>query len=123
MWEFAPAGGLQVPESPAVLDVQDVLVTLRTELAEEVGVTAALQDARAVALVLDEAASSLDVVVRASIAGPGPVLSITGEHAWECAQARWVIIDGVAAFLASASGGVIEPTLEIARYLGWLAAD
>jgi 8-oxo-dGTP pyrophosphatase MutT (NUDIX family) len=120
MWEFAPAGGLQVSRS--ALDLEGVLVTLRAELREEVGVTAALHEARAVALVLDEAASSLDVVVRASVRGPAPALSIAGEHAWECARARWVPLEGVASFLLDAPGGVIEPTWAIARFLGWVSA-
>lgn len=117
MWEFAPAGGLQA--SAALVHLDGVLVTLRAELGEEVGVRAALHDARAVALVHDEVASSLDVVVRASLAGPAPVLSIAGEHAWECARARWVGVGDVASFLETAPGGVIEPTLAIASFLGW----
>ncbi|MFI4882722.1 MAG: NUDIX hydrolase [Phycisphaerales bacterium JB064] len=120
MWEFAPAGGLHVPERRGALGLGHVLETLRTELAEEVGVTAHLEQARAVALVADADARSLDIIVRAHIAGPAPVLRIGGEHAWECSEARWVFVDEVASFLRDAEGGVIEPTLEIARWLGWM---
>ena len=119
MWEFAPAGGLQVPDSPSVLDLQDVLRTLRAELAEEVGIRKPLRDAKAIAVVLDRDASSADIVVRATIEGPAPALSIAGEHAWECAQACWVGTDRLAGFLGSAPGGVIKPTMAIAKFLGW----
>lgn len=119
MWEFAPAGGLHVPDSPSVLDLQDVLRTLRAELAEEVGIRKPLRNARAAAIVSDRAASSADIVVRATIEGPAPALSIAGEHAWECSQACWVGTDRLAGFLESAPGGVIGPTKAIARFLGW----
>lgn len=120
MWEFAPAGGLHVPESPATLGLDDIMGTLRAELAEEVGVSGTLLGAQAVALVSDEDASSVDIIVRASLDGPAPGLSIPAEHAWECAQARWIAVDRVAEFLGSAPGGVIEPTFAIARFLGWV---
>ncbi|UYV14124.1 MAG: hypothetical protein NCW75_07485 [Phycisphaera sp.] len=119
MWEFAPAGGLHVPESPSVLDLNGVMRTLRAELAEEVGVTSPLQDARVVASVVDRAARSVDIIVRATIGGPAPALSSAGEHAWECAEARWVAVERVPGFLGSAPGGVIEPTLAVARFLDW----
>lgn len=119
MWEFAPAGGLQVPESPSALDLQAVLRTLRAELAEEVGIQHSLRNARTVAIVSDRAASSADIVVRATIEGPAPTVSITGEHAWECSQACWVEIDRLTEFLGSAPGGVIGPTMAITSFLDW----
>lgn len=120
MWEFAPAGGLHAPDRQGTLGLDRVLQTLRAELAEEVGVTSSLERARAVALVADAAARSLDIIVRAHISGNAPELRIAGEHAWECWEARWVFVDEVGRFLRSAEGGVIEPTLGIACWLGWM---
>jgi hypothetical protein len=120
MWEFAPAGGLHVPASPAVLGLDDVMATLRAELVEEVGVEAPLGGAQAVALVADAEARSLDVIVRARIAGEAPPLRIGGAHAWECAEALWVAISELPAVFDGCQGGVITPTVEVARWLGWL---
>lgn len=117
MWEFAPAGGLEASASPASLDLEGVMRTLRTELREEVGVVSPLCDARAIGLVFDPRARSLDVIVRARIEGEPPPLRTGGEHAWECADARWIDAAELDRMLATLEGGVIEPTLEIARHL------
>lgn len=119
MWELAPAGGVHVPKLPTTLGLDDILGTLRAELAEEVGVTKPLRNTRAVAFVADGAASSVDIVLRATLDGPAPALFIAAERAWECTQAQWVVLERVAEFLQSAPGGFIEPTLAIARFLGW----
>ncbi len=119
MWEFAPAGGLHVPQSPITLGLQDILGTLRAELAEEVGITQRLHDTKAIALVADHDARSVDIIVRGRLDGEAPKPSILGTHAWESAQARWIGLETLAAFLESAPGGAIEPTLVIARFLGW----
>jgi|GEM_PF-6854483 len=121
MWEFAPAGGLHVPASPSVLDLADIMQTLRAELAEEVGINDPPRDPVAIAVVSDQTASSVDIVVRALIDGPAPALSIAGEYSWECSQAKWVHLDQVTGFLGLAPGGVIEPTLAIARFVGWFS--
>lgn len=120
MWEFAPAGGLRVPAVPSVVGLGAVMETLCAELAEEVGVDAPLRGARPVALVVDPAACSVDVIVRASIDGAAPPLRIAGEHAWECAEAKWVAVAEVGSFLGACRGAVIEPALCVARWLGWM---
>lgn len=121
MWEFAPAGGLHAVDAPATLSIDHVLRTLKAEMFEEVGITPTLLGARAIGAVTDARAASLDIIVRARIDGEAPSLKIDGEHAWECADARWVPIEELSTFFRSTEGGVIEPTLEIARYLGWIS--
>lgn len=119
MWEFAPAGGLHVPERSGVFGLHHVLETLLTELDEEVGVRAPLRGARAVGLVVDGGARSVDVVVRSGLEGAAPPLRTSGEHAWECSEARWIPIDVFDDVLDRLEGGVIEPTRAIARWLRW----
>ena len=120
MWEFAPAGGLHAVDPPALLSINNVLETLHAELREEVGIETTLSDAHAIGMVTDASASSVDIVVRARIDGEAPPLTIDGENVWECADARWVPIEDLDAFFDSAEGGVIEPTLQIARYVRWM---
>lgn len=122
MWEFAPAGGLHAPNSRDTLHLDDFLHTLREELAEEAGITQPPHDARAIALVADQAATSVDIIVHARLEGAAPAPAVSGDHAWECIQACWVGIEQLDAFLATAPGGVIEPTRAIARFLGWTLA-
>lgn len=120
MWEFAPAGGLHAVEGPAVLGMPQVLWALRAELEEEVGIGTPLLEARVVGLVADAAACSVDVIVRARLANGTPMPARRGEHDWEYSSVRWVPVEGFRAFVASAPGGVIEPTRVVARWLGWL---
>ncbi|MEQ8316544.1 MAG: NUDIX domain-containing protein [Phycisphaerales bacterium] len=117
MWEFAPAGGLESPESSGSLGLEGIMQTLRAELREEVGVASPLCDARAIGIVFDSRARSLDVVIRARIEGETPTLQPGAERAWECADARWVDAARLERTLEELDGGVIEPTLEIARHL------
>ncbi len=119
MWEFAPAGGLHPADNSAVLSLEDVLKTLNAELSEEVGIDRDITNAQSIGVVADVQASSMDIVVRAAIPGSAPKITIHGEHAWECADARWVPIEKLDMFLKSADGGVIGPTWAIARHLGW----
>jgi len=119
-WEFAPAGGLHPVEAPAVLTIQHVLDTLAAEFAEEVGIAAKLQHPRPIGLIADASASSVDIVVRASVDAAESEFRIAGDHAWEITEARWVPTEALPSFLASARGGVIEPTITIARRLGWV---
>ena len=120
MWEFAPAGGLHPTQSPRTLGLAHVLDTLRAELLEEVGVEDQLEHARATAVVADPDAKSMDIIVRAQLSGVAPILRIQGDHAWECSEARWVPIAHVPSFMRAAPGGVIQPTLAMAHYLGWV---
>lgn len=122
MWEFAPAGGLHAVHGPAHLGLEHVLSTLRDELAEEVGITAALQTPAVRAVVLDGLARSADIVVEAWLAGTPRPVTPAGEHHWECQAARWQPIETLGAFLGQAPGGVIAPTLAIARHMGWIAS-
>ncbi|MCW5757682.1 MAG: NUDIX hydrolase [Phycisphaeraceae bacterium] len=121
MWEFAPAGGLHSVQAPASLGLEQVLSTLTCELAEEAGINAPLEGVRAVALVADAEADSVDVIVRARLAGEAPGPAPGGAHEWEYSCLRWVPLDGFGAFAASEPGGMIEPTLVVARWLGWLS--
>lgn len=120
MWEFAPAGGLHPVANTSVLGLNHVLRTLRAELLEEVGIDVPLQNVQPIAVVADPTARSMDIAVRAQLPGEAPKPRIQGEHAWECSEATWVPISEVARFLLSAPGGAIEPTVALARWLGWL---
>ena len=117
MWEFAPAGGLEVPVSSGAFGLEAVVDTLRAELDEEVGVGSPLVDARAIGLVFDPLARSLDVIIRARIEGEPPPLRTGEDRAWECADARWIRLAELGQELATLEGGVIEPTLTIADVL------
>lgn len=119
MWEFAPAGGLGVPETDGFFGLGHVLDTLHAELSEEVGVMQRVEGARAVAVAMDRGARSADIIVRARLDGPAPPLRVPAEHAWECMEACWAPIAGLSGFFDRAEGGVIEPTLAVARWLGW----
>ncbi|MFI4916376.1 MAG: hypothetical protein ACIAS6_07720 [Phycisphaerales bacterium JB060] len=119
MWEFAPAGGLHIPERPGVFGLHHVLETLSTELNEEVGVRSPLRGARAIGLVVDAVARSVDVVVRTALEGAAPPLRTSDEHAWECSEAQWIPVDAFDDVIDHLVGGVIEPTRAIARHLGW----
>ena len=120
MWEFAPAGGLHPAASPAMQGIDEVLVTLRNELCEEIGIEPGLGNARVAGLVVDPLARSVDVVVRAEIDAIDPLPVVDEQHEWECAEARWVPIASLAGFFRDAPGGVIEPTIAIADEFGWL---
>ncbi len=118
MWEFAPAGGLGEPQSPT-FGIEGVLPTLAAELNEEVGIADPLCDQQTIGLVVDPHARSVDIVIRAEVANGLPSLRTDGAHAWECIDARWVPIQEFEQETAQFDGGVIEPTLAIARHLGW----
>lgn len=120
MWEFAPAGGLALAPSPSTLGLDHVLSTLRAEMREEVGLSEALLAPRTIGVVIDPAAHSVDIVVRARLSNPSPMLRVDEDRRWECAEARWVAVEALGEFLAVAPGGVIEPTRAIGRGLGWV---
>lgn len=120
MWELAPAGGLHAVEGRALIGFGHVLATLAAELQEEAGIVAPLLGARAVALVADPFARSVDIIVRARLEEASTPPEASGAHEWEYSSLRWVPIVGFGAFASSARGGVIEPTLAVARWLGWI---
>lgn len=116
LWEFGPSGGVAPPrDDRSTLSHDDLLAQLRAEIAEETGLSPNVTDARAVALLHDDAAFSVDVVFLLRLGEP--VEALAAAPTWEYPEARWVPVDAVAAFFAA--NRVIPPARALAAFLGW----
>lgn len=116
LWEIGPAGGLDPAGDPRELGPGDVQAALRTEIHEEIGLEVDARAARLLGVCSDEAARSLDIVMRLDLPGPLPLLR-HGEG-WEYQDAAWIAIDQLPPFVAEHA--LIPPSLAIMMSLGWI---
>lgn len=116
LWECAPSGGLDAPAGRGNrLELGDVIEAFRRESDEELGLRHETAQPRAVALLRDPIASSLEIVVEARAetdhAG-GPTLDDLGTRPitrnWEYDDARW-FTDAEIAELVRRSPDVLTP--------------
>jgi hypothetical protein len=121
LWETAPAGGVAAGEPPSA---QVVLGALLAEGREELGVDAASAAPRArfLAVIEDDLAHSVDLLVRLSWPGAAPEtwsLPPAREARWEYAESRWITTDDARDLLAHASSAaeLTPPTRWVLEHL------
>jgi 8-oxo-dGTP pyrophosphatase MutT (NUDIX family) len=116
MWEIGPAGGLDPAGDRSELGLSDVQAALQSEIREEIGLDLDVRAARLIGVCSDEAARSLDIVMRVDLGGPLPLLR-HGEG-WEYQDAGWVPVEQLPAFVRERQ--LIAPSLAIMMSLGWI---
>jgi isopentenyldiphosphate isomerase len=110
-WEIAPAGGVG---AGVPLSVESVLSALGAEAREELGITvdASSSAARFIAVIEDDTASSVEIIVR--LFWPAPFdaawkMPESREAAWEYSAAKWLTSDDVWFTLDDRSGEPLTP--------------
>ncbi len=126
MWEIAPAGGVSVPpRSVAELGPEVLRDTLADEAHEELGLDLDVSAARPVAVVRDDVARSVDVIVRldwpssGGIIDPRASVCTLGRDDWEYVDTAFLSRSDAAAFDKRASGEIVGPMRVVLRWLGW----
>ncbi len=124
LWEIAPAGGVCVPPlSVSELHEAALRDTLADEAHEELGLNLDTAAARPLAIVQDEIARSVDLIMR--LDWPGGVIDPRagvcgpGRSDWEYVEVAWLSRAHAAAFDARAAHDIVGPMRIVLRWLGW----
>lgn len=123
MWEIAPAGGVNTPQSPWTnLGPETFADALAEEAREELGLTIDPAGTRPVAIVIDETARSVDVIVAHSwphIINPKKPVACAAGCTWEYLDTCWLSRDDAQVFDRDHAASIV-PVMRIAlRWLGW----
>lgn len=137
-WEIAPAGGIDGVVDRSVLaraaagervDLGErvVVAALLEEAREELGLEIDPAGCRAVCIVRDEVARSVDVIVRVdwprpidprrAVCGGGGFCA--GGNGWEYTDSAWLSRADAPGFEARAAGSLVGPMRAALRWAGW----
>lgn len=140
MWEIAPAGGIGVPRQSGggegeagVTELASgaLTETLVEEAQEELGIDVreCCGTPRAVAIVRDELARSVEVIVRAEWARPiDPRRAVcasgsggcgAGASAWEYSDSAWLARREAREFDRRSAEAIVGPMRAVLRWMGW----
>ena len=116
MWEIGPAGGVEPQDDDERVSIDRIRAALGAEIVEEIGVAIDTSKARCIGVCSDDAARSLDIVLRIDLDGAAP----QPRHGagWEYQDAAWVAIEDLPRFTAERA--TIAPSRAIMRALGWI---
>ncbi len=117
MWEIGPAGGIEPRDGQRELGLEEIRGALAAEIAEEIGLPVDVGSARAIGICSDDAARSLDIIMRVQLPS-GPAPEPRHGEGWEYDDAAWVAIDDLPAF--TRAHDVIEPSLAAMTGMGWI---
>lgn len=125
MWEIAPAGGVSAPPGTvSELGVAALQSTLADEAREELGLELDVSAARPIAIVRDDVARSVDVIVRldwpwsGGVIDPRASVCRLGRDDWEYVDTAFLSRTDAAAFDARAAGEIVGPMRVALRWLG-----
>jgi 8-oxo-dGTP pyrophosphatase MutT (NUDIX family) len=128
LWELAPSGGVK-PPPPNVdrLSIHSLGLALAEEAEEELGMTLAPTDARLIAFLRDELASSVDAVLCFDLPEPLDPRTLQGtcplasEAAgrWEYLDSAWIARGDLPAFARDHAAAIAPPTAALLRWLNW----
>jgi hypothetical protein len=122
MWECAPSGGVSppLPESSSISG-GGLLRALSEEGMEELGWDTGACGAWIVALLHDDLARSVDVVIAATLVSSPPVLPCQNKQdRWEYVDLAWVPKSQLEEFCARHSQAISPPTLALLKYRDWI---
>jgi hypothetical protein len=126
LWEFAPAGGVPPADVPGELPVDMLTAALADEGEEELALDIRRLHMTPVALCVDAAASSLDVVLRVDVPGlidprcGACLTSLERAGRDEYVDVAWLAEEDIAGFFGASHAAISPKVLAIARALGWL---
>jgi isopentenyldiphosphate isomerase len=121
LWENAPSG--HVPPPPPRLssvDQSHFVQTLIDEGTEELGLDLAAATPRFVALLQDDAARSLDIMLRFDLPEPIDPRSLpcpTQANRWEYAESAWLAIADLGLWMTANAHAMSPPTLALMRWI------
>ncbi|MFG0283096.1 MAG: NUDIX hydrolase [Phycisphaerales bacterium JB039] len=116
MWEIGPAGGVEPAEGEGQVSIERIRAALAAEIVEEIGVAIDTGGAQCVGVCSDDAARSLDIVLRIDLEGTAP--APRHGDGWEYEDAAWVAIGDLPRFTAQRA--TIAPSRAIMQALGWI---
>lgn len=114
LWELAPSGGIDPPASAPTLTLEYVRTQLATEMREELGLELDTSSAHSIALVVEDAGFSVDIVMRLHTNAPIESLGINTDS-WEYTDARWIPLDEAPRFAYIHTGELIPSTRNMLR--------
>lgn len=114
LWELAPSGGIDPPGQASSLTLDHVRAQLATEMREELGLELDASVARPVALVVEDAGFSVDIVLRLDTNAPIESLGVNTDS-WEYTGARWIPLDEAVRSAGQSSDELIPSTRNMLR--------
>jgi hypothetical protein len=123
MWEIAPAGGIDMPPPEiSQLDESHIVRAVIEEGHEELGMQFDASTARPVAIVRDEVAHSVDIIVRvdwAEVIDPQRAACRTDERSWEYSDSAWLARSEARTFDQRSAAAIVGPMRAVLRWMGW----
>jgi hypothetical protein len=120
MWEIAPAGGVDVPSAaPVALGHDAIERTLRTEWGEEVGGELDGAVVGSVAIVRDEIARSVEIIVRVEWQPTIESPRLVDGRNWEYRDVRWLPLTEAERFYAEHAPEIVGPMRAVFRWMRW----
>ena len=116
LWELAPSGGIDPPANTSSLTLDHVRAQLATEMREELGLKLDASKAHPIALAVEDAGFSVDIVMRLETNAPIESLGVNTDS-WEYTGARWIRLDGAPQFANDHAGEFIPSTLNMLRVI------
>ena len=108
LWEFGPAGGVDVPGGRRELSPADIIEEARREAREETGLDLRDTHGEILALLIDHGVGSADILVRMTL-GEAPAPSTN----WEYQAVRWCSDDELDAWVREKPETLIPPARAI----------